>query len=55
MDTLLGGLQEHRRLKIMDEVRRFIDVDNHEAVKIADLEKHSEAIKVGGPGRGWTN
>ena len=43
------------RLKIMDELMRFIDVDNHEAVKIGDLEKHSEAIKVGGPGRVWTN
>ena len=33
----------------MDELRRFTEVDNHEAVKIGDLEKNSEAIKVVGP------
>ena len=43
MDTLFEGLQE-----IMDELRRFIEVDNHEAVKIGDLVKNSEAIKVVG-------
>ena len=34
------------RLKITCELTRFIEVENHEAVKIGDLEKNSEAIKV---------
>ena len=34
-EVLVEGLQEQSRWKIMDEVRRFIKVDNHEAVKIA--------------------
>ena len=33
----------------MDALRKFIEVDNHEAEKIGDLEKNSEAIKVVGP------
>ena len=47
-DTIFG-LQEQSRLKIVDELRRFTEVDNHGAVKIGDLEKNSEAIKVVGP------
>ena len=34
----------------MVELRRFIEVDNHEAEKTANLERNSEAIKVVGPG-----
>ena len=34
VDTIFG-LQEQSRLKI-DELRRFTEVDNHEAVKIGD-------------------
>ena len=34
----------------MNGLRRFIEVDNHEAVKIGDLEKNLVAIKVVGPG-----
>ena len=64
MDTIFEGLQEQSRSKPANELRRFIEVDNHEAVKIGDLEIYSEAIKVvgpdvdrhfprrGGPGRG---
>ena len=33
-------------MKITSELRSFIEVDNNEAVKIGDLEKNSEAIKV---------
>ena len=44
--TIFDGLQEQSRLKISNELWRFIEVDNHEAVKIGDLEKNSEAIKV---------
>ena len=45
-DTIFEGLQEQSRLKNMEELRRFMEVDIHEAVKIGDLEKNSEAIKV---------
>ena len=48
VDTIFG-LQEQSRLKIVDELRRFTEVDSHEAVKIGDPEKNSEAIKVVGP------
>ena len=44
--TIFEGSQEHRRLKITNELRKLTEVDNHEAVKIGDLQKHSEAIKV---------
>ena len=46
LETIFDGLQEQSRLKIMHEPRRFIEVDNHTAVKIGDLEKNSEAIKT---------
>ena len=42
-------MQEQRRLEITNELRRFIEVDIHEAVKIGDLEKNSEVIRVAGP------
>ena len=40
------GLQERRRLKIMDGLRRFIMVDNHEVVKVGELDKNMESMKV---------
>ena len=49
VETLFEGLQEQSKLNIMDALRRFIEVDNHEAERIRDLEKNSEAIKVVGP------
>ena len=33
----------------MDELRGFVKVDNHEAVRIADLGKDSEVLHVVGP------
>ena len=33
-------------MKPTNELRRFLEVDNHETVKIGDLEKNLEAIKV---------
>ena len=45
-DTIFEGLQEKVSLQITKELRRFIEVDNHEAVNICDQEKNSEAIKV---------
>ena len=46
MDTTFEGLQEESRLKITNELKRFIEVDNQEAVKIGDLERHKEVLKV---------
>ena len=41
----LQGL-EQVRLKVTNESKKFIAVDNHEAVKIGDFDKNSEASKV---------
>ena len=46
--ALLEGLQVQIRLKITDELRRIIEADNHEAVKIGDMENDSEAMSVVG-------
>ena len=43
------GFQEQSRSKIVDELRRSIKVDNHEVVRIGELEKNSKAIKAVGP------
>ena len=48
VDTIFEGLQEQNRLKLTDE-QRFIEVDNQEAVKIGELERNSEAIKLARP------
>ena len=42
VDTIFECLQEQSRMNITSELR-FIEVDNHEAVEIGDLEKNSEA------------
>ena len=34
-----AGVQEQRRLKIINELRRFIEVDHNEAAKICDLDE----------------
>ena len=49
IDTLVEGFQDQSRMKIMDELRRFIGVENHTVAKIGDLEKNSVAIKGAGP------
>ena len=33
-------------MKVTNDLRRFIEVDNHESVAIGDLEMNREAIKV---------
>ena len=50
--VLVEGLQEHCRMKVMDEFRRFINVDDYETVGIGDWEKNSEALHVVGPPHG---
>ena len=37
---VVQGFPKKSRLKIMDGLRRFIMVDNHEVVKVGDLEKN---------------
>ena len=37
--VLVWGFQERSQLKMMEELRKFITMDNQEAVKIGDLEK----------------
>ena len=38
-EVLVEGLQGRSRLKMMEELRRFITVDNHEAKTIGDLAR----------------
>ena len=45
-DSIFEGSHVQNVLKITNELRRVIEVDNHEAPKIGDLEKNAEAIKV---------
>ena len=45
VDTIFERLQEESKLKIP---KRFIEVDNREAVHIGDLNKNSEEIKLAG-------
>ena len=46
VDTLFEDLHELNRMKITNELRWCIEVDNHDAEKIGDLQKNWEAIKV---------
>ena len=38
--------RERSRVKMMDERRRFITVDNYEAVKVGDSEKDSVVLPI---------
>ena len=46
MEVLVESLQEQSTLKMMEGLRRFIMVDNHEAAKIGDLEETMESLSV---------
>ena len=46
VEMVVQGLQERSRLRIMDGLRKFIMVENHEAVKVGELEKNMESRKV---------
>ena len=46
LDSIFEGTQEQRRLKITNERRRFIKVDNHNAVKTGVLEKNTGVLDV---------
>ena len=46
VEVLVESLQERSRLKMTQELRRFIMVDCHEAVKIGDLVKNLESRSV---------
>ena len=43
IEMLVVGFQERDRLKVMEELRSFITVDNHEAVEIGDLHKNTDS------------
>ena len=42
VEVLVEGLQERSRVHMTEERRRFITVDDHEAVNIGDVEKTLE-------------
>ena len=46
VNMVVQGFLEKSRLKTRDELRRFITVDNHEAVKVGDLERSMESRPV---------
>ena len=46
VEMLVGCLQERSGLKLMEELPRFITMDNHEAVKIDDLEKTLDSLSM---------
>ena len=46
IDTIYEGIAEKSKQKITDELRRFIQVENEEAVKIWDLEMYKETAKI---------
>ena len=43
---VVQGLQERSRLRVMDGLRKFIMVDNHEAVTHGELDMDVESRKV---------
>ena len=43
---VVQGLQERSRPRLMDGLRKFIMVENHEAVKVGELDKNVESRKV---------
>ena len=43
---IFEGLQGQSRSNITNQLRRFIEADNHNAVRISHMEKNSEAMKV---------
>ena len=51
VQVFVEGLPERSRLKMMEDLRRFIMVDSHEAVNIGDLERTSESLSVVEPKR----
>ena len=42
METIFESLQEQSRLNITNELGKFIDVDNQEALKSGGLERYKE-------------
>ena len=46
IDTIYEGIAGESKLKITDELRRFIQAENKDAAKIGDLEKCKETGRV---------
>ena len=49
MNILLQGLLEKSRRGIVDGLRKFIAVDNHEAVKVGGLHQDTKSSRVWKP------
>ena len=48
-NTIFEGVQEQSRLKITNELRRFLEADDRESVKMDEMDKPTKAIKIGKP------
>ena len=48
VELLFEGFQERSRIKTMKALRKFIMIDNHEAVTVGDLQKYQVALRVVG-------
>ena len=46
LQTIFEVVQARSRLKITSELGKFIEVDNQEVVKIGDLKRCTEVIKI---------
>ena len=46
VEVLVEHLQKRSRLEMMEKLRRFITMDNHEAVKNGNLEKTQDSLPV---------
>ena len=46
VNSIFWELQGQSSVKLTNDLRRFIEVDDREPVKIGELERNSEAIKV---------
>ena len=44
MSVLVKGLQERNQLKMMEELPKFITMDNHEAIKTNNWKKAQESL-----------
>ena len=47
LKVLVEGLQERRRWKMMEKLRKFITMDNHNAVRKEDLKKTQGVAPIG--------
>ena len=46
MESIVAGLRERSRKGIVDGLRKFIEVDNREAVNVGGLRQGTKSVKV---------